>query len=67
MRPSYRPATDDDVDLLVGWHGDPEISRYWDDETFTREEILDRLHREAVDAFIIEDEGVPVGYLQAWW
>ena len=66
-RSGYRPATDDDVDLLVAWHADPQISRYWDDETFTREEILHRLHREAVDAYIVEDDGVPVGYLQAWW
>ena len=67
VRPTYRSATDDDVDLLVAWHGDPEISRYWDDETFTPEQILGRLHREAVDAYIIEDDGEPVGYLQAWW
>jgi RimJ/RimL family protein N-acetyltransferase len=65
--PSYRPATDDDVDLLVAWHGDPEISRYWDDETFTREQVVDRLHREAIDAYILEEDGQPVGYLQAWW
>ena len=40
-----RPATDDDADLLVTWHADPEVSRYWDDETFTRDEVLERLHR----------------------
>jgi aminoglycoside 6'-N-acetyltransferase len=62
-----RPATDDDVDLLVAWHADPEISRYWDDETFTPEQMLDRLHREPVDAWIVESNGKPVGYLQSWW
>jgi aminoglycoside 6'-N-acetyltransferase len=62
-----RPATDDDVDLLVGWHADPEVSRYWDDETFTREQMLDRLHREPVDAWIVESNGKPIGYLQSWW
>ena len=31
-----RPATDDDADLLVAWHADPQVSRYWDGETFTR-------------------------------
>jgi aminoglycoside 6'-N-acetyltransferase len=62
-----RPATDDDVDLLVAWHADPEVSRYWDDETFTREQMLDRLHREPVDAWIVESNGKPVGYLQSWW
>jgi len=62
-----RPATDDDVDLLVSWYADPEVSRYWDDETFTREEMRARLRRERVDAWIVEEEGRPVGYLQSWW
>jgi aminoglycoside 6'-N-acetyltransferase len=62
-----RPATDDDVDLLVEWHADPETSRYWDDETFTREQMFDRLHREPVEAWIVESNGKPVGYLQSWW
>jgi aminoglycoside 6'-N-acetyltransferase len=62
-----RPATDDDVELLVGWHADPDVSRYWDGETFTRAQMLDRLHREPVDAWIVESNGKPVGYLQSWW
>ena len=62
-----RPATEADADLLVAWHADPETSRYWDDETFTREEILERLEREPVDAWIVEVGGEPVGYLQSWW
>ena len=36
---SYRAATDADVPLLVGWHADPEVSRYWDGETFTEDEL----------------------------
>ena len=62
-----RPATDDDVDLLVAWHADPEVSRYWDDETFTPEQMRTRLEREPVDAWIVEADGEPVGYLQSWW
>jgi aminoglycoside 6'-N-acetyltransferase len=62
-----RPATDEDVDLLVAWHADPEVSRYWDDETFTPEQMRERLEREPVDAWIIELGGEPVGYLQSWW
>ena len=62
-----RRATDDDIDLLVGWHADPEISRYWDDETFTHEEMRERLRRERVEAWIVEAEERPVGYLQSWW
>jgi aminoglycoside 6'-N-acetyltransferase len=63
---SIRPATDEDADLLVRWHADPDVSRYWDDETFTRDALLDRLAREHVDPFVVEADGEPVGYLQAW-
>jgi RimJ/RimL family protein N-acetyltransferase len=55
------------VPLLTEWHADPEVSRYWDDETFTEEQVRHRLDREAVDAWIVEEDGEPVGYLQSWW
>ena len=64
---SYRPATDDDVPLLVAWHADPEVSRYWDGDTFTAEEMRERLRRSDVDMWIVEEHGAPVGYLQSWW
>jgi aminoglycoside 6'-N-acetyltransferase len=63
---TLRRATDADADLLVEWHADPEVARYWDGETFTRGEMLDRLRRPDVDAFIVESGDRPVGYLQAW-
>lgn len=59
-----RRATNDDVDRLVAWHADPDVSRFWDDETFTRDEMLERLARPDVEAWIVEAEGEPVGYLQ---
>jgi aminoglycoside 6'-N-acetyltransferase len=62
-----RPATEDDVDLLIGWHADPDVSRYWDGETFTREQMLVRLARPDVDPYVVQENGVPVGYLQAWF
>jgi aminoglycoside 6'-N-acetyltransferase len=62
-----RAATVDDADLLVTWHADPEISRYWDGETFTRDQVLARLARASVAPWIVEADGEPVGYLQCWW
>ncbi|HLY94352.1 MAG TPA: GNAT family N-acetyltransferase [Gaiellaceae bacterium] len=59
-----RRATYDDVEMLVAWHADPDVSRYWDDETFTPEEMRERLDRPGVRAFIVEAEGEPIGYLQ---
>jgi aminoglycoside 6'-N-acetyltransferase len=62
-----RPATDADTELLVSWHRDPEIARYWDNETFTHEEMRARLARQDVDPYIVEADGEPIGYLQAWF
>lgn len=61
---SLRPAGERDVDRLVAWHADPEVSRFWDDETFTRAEMEERLARPDVDAWIVEEAGEPAGYLQ---
>lgn len=64
---TLRTATEDDVDLLVEWHLDPDVAAFWDGHTFTRDEMLARLRRADVDAFIVEADGDPVGYLQAWF
>jgi aminoglycoside 6'-N-acetyltransferase len=61
---TLRLADSGDVDRLVEWHADPEVSRYWDGETFTREEMEERLAREDVEALIVEERDEPVGYLQ---
>jgi aminoglycoside 6'-N-acetyltransferase len=66
-RTSIRNATEDDVAMLVRWHADPEVARFWDDDTFTEAEMRERLRRPEVDSFVVEAEGGPVGYLQAWW
>ena len=61
-----RPATDADAPMLVAWHDDPEVSRYWDDETYTLESMLRELHDEGVEPWIVEADGEPVGYIQSW-
>jgi aminoglycoside 6'-N-acetyltransferase len=61
---TLRPAGAGDVDRLVAWHADPEVSRYWDGETFTRAEMEERLARGDVEAWIVEEGSEPVGYLQ---
>jgi aminoglycoside 6'-N-acetyltransferase len=63
---TIRAATSADVDLLVSWHRDPHVARYWDDETYTHETVEAELARENVDAFIVEEGGTPIGYVQAW-
>jgi aminoglycoside 6'-N-acetyltransferase len=61
-----RRAGDADVELLAAWHDDPDVARYWDDERFTHDEMLVRLRRADVEAYIVEASGDPVGYLQVW-
>jgi aminoglycoside 6'-N-acetyltransferase len=64
-RTRVRPVTAADADLLVAWHADPDVARYWDRETFTRAEMLERLARPLVEAYLVEDPtGEPIGYLQ---
>lgn len=63
---SVKRAEIADAELLAAWHADPEVSRYWDDETFTREEMEERLRRADVEPFIVEERGRPAGYLQVW-
>ena len=66
-RTVVRAATTNDVDLLVAWHADPDVARYWDGTTYTREEMLAHLADRDVDAYIVEADGEPIGYLQAWF
>ena len=53
--------------MLARWYADPETSRFWDGRTYDEAEMVDRLHRDDVDAWIVEENGEPVGYLQSWW
>lgn len=61
---TLRPAGAGDVDRLVAWHADPDVARYWDGETFTHAEMEERLERDEVEAWIVEEHDDPVGYVQ---
>jgi aminoglycoside 6'-N-acetyltransferase len=62
-----RRAASDDADLLARWHAHPDISRFWDGKTYSPEQMLVRLARPDVHAYIVEVNGEPIGYLQAWF
>src|SRR5207248_10200992 len=61
-----RPVNAGDAELLVEWHADPEVSRYWDDHVYTLQEMRERLARPDVDRYVIKAEGVLVGFIRAW-
>ena len=64
---TLRPVEESEIDLLIRWHADPDVSRFWDDETFTRETMLARLARPDVAPYLVLADGVRIGYLQVWW
>jgi aminoglycoside 6'-N-acetyltransferase len=66
-RTVVRNVRDDDVDMLVEWHARPDVSRYWDDKTYTREQLLEKFSDAKLAPFVVECDGVSVGYVQAWW
>jgi aminoglycoside 6'-N-acetyltransferase len=65
-RTELRPVVEDDAELLVRWHADPEVLRFWDGETFTRETMLVELARDDVTPYLVLAAGEAVGYLQVW-
>lgn len=67
QRVVVRPASIDDAPMLAQWHADPGVRTFWDDKTFTPEEMEERLRRPHVDPYVVECDGEPVGYLQAWF
>jgi RimJ/RimL family protein N-acetyltransferase len=64
---SYRAATQADAETIAAWHEHPEVNRFWDGRTYTPDEMRARLARPDVDAWIVEEDGRAVGYLQSWW
>src|SRR5712691_4412736 len=65
-RTLLRPVVEADVDLLLRWHANPDVIRFWDGKTFTREAMLVRLARADVTPYLVLAEDEPVGYLQVW-
>ena len=52
-----RAATLGDAEMLVRWHLDPDVMRFWDGRTFSDDEMAARLTRPHVDAYIVEADG----------
>ncbi len=64
-----RPASEDDLDLLAGWFGDPQFVVWWGGEPLPREIVSDKYtgrRAPGVESYIVEEHGQPVGYIQAW-
>lgn len=63
---TVRPATELDAEMLAGWHADLDVMRYWGGKSYSTAQMLERLRRPDVEAFVVEEGRAPVGYIQAW-
>ncbi|MFZ0030428.1 MAG: GNAT family N-acetyltransferase [Candidatus Cybelea sp.] len=65
---NIRPTSDEDLELLASWFADLQFVIWWGGKPKTREEVrreyLD--HDPARQAYIVEADGEPIGYIQAW-
>jgi aminoglycoside 6'-N-acetyltransferase len=64
-----RHAVGSDLDLLTLWFADPDVYRWWGGEQIGRDSVRDDYtgHRSpAVECFIVEADGSPIGFLQYW-
>lgn len=63
-----RPTGTDDLPLLLAWHSDPDIHRFWDRRPLTEEEIVHKYlggRLPSVRCFIIESPPAhAVGFIQ---
>jgi len=61
-----RRATSADADTLVAWHADPDVAKFWDNETFTRDEMLERLARPDVDHVTVDPYRLNERAVRGW-
>ncbi|HYM69333.1 MAG TPA: GNAT family N-acetyltransferase [bacterium] len=67
-RTTLRPVSDADLDALARWFGDPAFVVWWGGTPKRREEVAEKYLGvdPARQAFIVEADGMPIGYIQAW-
>jgi aminoglycoside 6'-N-acetyltransferase len=68
---TLRPVSLDDLPLLERWFADPEVFQYWGGVPKPREGIAAEYlgienGDEIVLSFIVQHDGEPIGYIQAW-
>lgn len=63
----FRPMTAADLPLLRAWMAQPHWRRWWGDPETEIGFVEDMLAgRDGTRPFLIERDGAPVGYIQAW-
>lgn len=62
----FRPLTRADLPLLARWLAESHVARWWGERDRELESIASHIDSIAVEPFIIELDGKPVGYIQSY-
>ncbi len=65
---TIRPVSSSDYELLVEWFGNKEFVEWWGGIPKSPAEVAEKYlgGRSSVHSFIVEHNGEPSGYIQAW-
>ncbi|ODT07578.1 MAG: GNAT family N-acetyltransferase [Mesorhizobium sp. SCN 65-20] len=63
---SFRPLEKKDMPLLARWLAAPHVAQWWGDKETELKGIEEDIDSIAVEPFIIELDGKPIGYIQSY-
>ena len=63
---SFRPLEKKDMPLLARWLAAPHVAQWWGDKETELKGIEEAIDSIAVEPFIIELDGKPIGYIQSY-
>lgn len=61
----FRPLAEADLPLIARWLAEPHVAQWWGDSAAELEGIASHIDSIAVEPFIIELDGRPIGYIQS--
>ena len=62
----FRPLSDRDMPLLARWLAEPHVAAWWGDKETELKGIAETIDSIAVEPFIIELDGRPIGFIQSY-
>jgi len=69
MNISFITLTSEQMDLILRWLKEPHVQEFWhesDNDEEVREKFLVKLKDYAIEAFIIQVDQQPIGYIQSY-
>ena len=71
LRFSFRPLTDDDLDMMHAWLNDPDVVRWWEGDDVSMPGVIatyspTRRTPDSTEHWIAELDSQPVGWICSW-